>query len=104
MAVTAPLDTMVPISDFNNGKSAAAFAKVKDNKPVTVLKNNHPAFFVISPNDYRRNQENNQHVAQLENMLNEIINAEARREALEGEYAFSSSSVDELMEFLDSDE
>ena len=44
MTVTAPVDTMVPISDFSNGKSAAAFAKVKDNNPVTVLKNNRPAF------------------------------------------------------------
>lgn len=47
---------MVPISDFSNGKSAAAFAKVKDNNPVTVLKNNRPAFFVISPEDYRQSQ------------------------------------------------
>lgn len=32
------------------------------------------------------------------------INAEARREALEGEYIFSSSSIDELMKFLDKDD
>ena len=104
MTVTAPVDTMVPISDFSNGKSAAAFAKAKDNNPVTVLKNNRPAFFVISPEDYRQSQENSQHVAQLENVVNELVNAEARREALEGEYVFSSSNVDELMEFLNSDD
>lgn len=43
-------------------------------------------------------------MAQLENVVNELVNAEARREALEGEYVFSSSNVDELMEFLNSDD
>lgn len=52
---------------------------------------------------HEQNQEDNRHVSYLENMSNNI-NAEARREALEGEYIFSSSSVDELMRFLDKDD
>lgn len=104
MTVMAPLDTMVPISDFNNGKSTSAFAKVKDDTPVTVLKNNRPAFFVISPNDFKRHQENERHVQELEALIDELANAEARREALEGEFVFHSSSVDEIMEFLNGDE
>ena len=34
----------------------------------------------------------------------EIANAEARREALAGEYVFSSDSADEIMEFLNRDD
>ena len=63
MTVTAPVDTMVPIS-------AVSYT----------------------------------HLTLLENVVNELVNAEARREALEGEYVFSSSNVDELMEFLNSDD
>ncbi len=36
--------------------------------------------------------------------MSNSVNVEARREALEGEYIFSSSSIDELMKFLDKDD
>ena len=104
MPLTVTTDAMVPISDFSNGKSASAFTKVHEGKPVMVLKNNRPAFFVVTPKDYERSQENRTHIAKLENIVNELINAEARREALEVESVFSSDSVDEVMDFLNSDD
>lgn len=100
MTATAPLDTLVSISDFNHGKASATFAKVKDNTPVTVLKNNRPAYFVISPADYERQQEADRRVDELGALVEELINEEARREAKAGEYVFSSDSVDDVMEYL----
>ena len=51
-----------------------------------------------------RHQENERHVQKLEALINKLANAEARREASEGEFVFHSSSVDEIMEFLNSNE
>lgn len=58
---------------------------------------------INSPKCHEQNQEDNRHVTCSESMSNSV-NVEARREALEGEYIFSSSSVDELMRFLDKDD
>ena len=58
---------------------------------------------INSPKCHEQNQEDNRHVTYSESMSNSV-NVEARREALEGKYIFSSSSVDELMRFLDKDD
>lgn len=104
MTATTPLDTLVPISDFNHGKASATFAKVRDNRPVTVLKNNRPACIVISPNDYERQQNADRRVEELGALVEELVNEEARREAREGEYVYSSDSVDDIMEYLNNAE
>lgn len=72
---SVPLDTMVPISTFSRGGASSAFAKVADGVPVTVMRNNQPAYIVISTGDYQRFCENEERLANLE----------ARRQALQGE-------------------
>lgn len=51
------LDNIVPISDFNHGRSSAAFSKVEDGSPVVVLKHNAPAFVIVTPEEYRAAKE-----------------------------------------------
>ncbi|MBT1161458.1 type II toxin-antitoxin system Phd/YefM family antitoxin [Bifidobacterium sp. SO1] len=48
------IDNLVPISVFNHGGASKAFAKVGNDKPVVVLKNNQPAAVIISMDDYKR--------------------------------------------------
>lgn len=75
MQLTVPVETMVPISRFGRGTASSEFAKVGDGTPVTVMKNNHPAYFILNEHDYR-------HFRELENELVELKNEEARRQAL----------------------
>lgn len=77
---------MVPISSFSRGGASAAFGKVSDGVPVTVMKNNQPAYIVISTTDYQRFCENEERLASLE----------AREQALRGEGA-RFGSVEDLM-------
>lgn len=58
---------------------------------------------IISDGDQEQREKGDKRASQSHDTLNELINAEARREALEGEFVFSSSSVEELMRFLNSD-
>lgn len=85
-AATVPLDTMVPISTFSRGGASSAFGKVADGAPVTVMKNNQPAYIVISTGDYRRFCESEERLASLE----------AREQALRGE-GETFESVEALM-------
>ena len=57
----------------------------------------------ISDTKQKQSENGDKRASQSHDTLNELINAEARREALEGEFVFSSSSVEELMRFLNSD-
>ena len=85
-SVTVPLDTMVPISTFSRGGASSAFGKVSDGVPVTVMKNNQPAYIVISTNDYQRFCENEERLASIE----------AREQAFRGE-GETFDSIDDLM-------
>jgi prevent-host-death family protein len=48
---------MVPISQFSQGKATQVFARVKDNDPVVVLRNNQPIGVIVTVEDYRRMSE-----------------------------------------------
>ncbi|PJM78419.1 prevent-host-death family protein [Bifidobacterium scaligerum] len=92
--LTVPVDTLVPISRFGRGTASAEFAKVADNTPVTVLRNNEPVYFIINEHDYR-------HFRELEDEVKELRNAEARRQARDKEHTHSFTSVDELDGYFD---
>ncbi len=85
-SASVPLDTMVPISRFSRGGASKEFAKVADGVPVTVMKNNEPAYIIISTNDYRTFQENETRLADLE----------AREQALSGQ-GEAFNSIEDLM-------
>lgn len=85
-SAAVPLDTMVPISTFSRGGASSAFGKVADGVPVTVMKNNKPAYIVISAGDYQRFCENTERLASIE----------AREQALRGE-GERFDSIDDLM-------
>lgn len=93
-SVTVPVDTMVPISRFGRGTASAEFAKVGDNRPVTVLRNNEPVYFIINEHDFRRYRE-------LEDEVRELRNAEARRQVERREYTHEMHDVEELKDYFD---
>lgn len=47
-------DTMVPISRFNKGEAAKVFEEVQRNKVKVAVKNNTPACYLVSPEEYSR--------------------------------------------------
>ncbi len=51
------LDNIVPISDFNRGKSTQAFNKATDGNPVFVMKRNVPDHVIVTVDDFRRGEE-----------------------------------------------
>lgn len=92
--LTVPVDNLVPISRFARGGANAAFAQVDDNKPVTVLRNNKPEYFIINQHDF-------QYYRDLEDEVRELRNAEARRQAANKEYTHSFTNTDELGAYFD---
>lgn len=92
--LTVPVETLVPISRFGRGTASAEFAKVADNTPVTVLRNNEPVYFIINEHDYR-------HFRELEEEVKELRNAEARRQAVDKEYTHTFTSVDDMDGYFD---
>lgn len=52
MEITMVLKQLVSITQFNRGKAAQLFSKVKKGEPLVVMKNNAPVAIVISPEDY----------------------------------------------------
>ena len=91
--ITVPVDTMVPISRFGRGSASAEFAKVGDDKPVTVLRNNEPVYFIINEHDFR-------HYRELEDEVSELRNAEARHEVNEKEFTHSFETVDNMRDYI----
>ena len=91
--ITVPVDTMVPISRFGRGSASAEFAKVGDDKPVTVLRNNEPVYFIINEHDFR-------HFRELEDEVSQLRNAEARREVSEKEYTHSFDTLDDVKDYF----
>ena len=51
------LDNIVPISDFNRGKSTQAFNKSTDGNPVFVMKRNVPDHVILTVDDFRDGEE-----------------------------------------------
>ncbi len=93
MQLTIPVETMVPISRFGRGTASAEFAKVADDSPVTVMRNNQPAYFILNEHDYR-------HFRELEAELEEMRNEEARRQARNHEHTHVSDTADDMMDYL----
>ena len=55
MANTANiLHSLVPISQFNKGKAAQIFDRLRTEKELVVLKNNQPSAVILSPEEYTR--------------------------------------------------
>ena len=55
MANTANiLHSLVPISQFNKGKAAQIFDRLRTEKELIVLKNNQPSAVILSPEEYTR--------------------------------------------------
>ena len=46
------IENIVPISTFSRGGASRAFAKVRDDAPVVVVKNNAPVAVVSTPREY----------------------------------------------------
>ena len=86
---SVPVDAMVPISRFSRGGAGAAFAQVSDGHPVTVLRNNQPAYFIFNGHDV-------QHFMDLEEENRRLRNAEARRQALGHDGVMEFGGLDEL--------
>lgn len=59
------LDNIVPISDFNRGKSTQAFSKSTDGNPVFVMKRNVPDHVIVTVDDFRRGEEAREDLALL---------------------------------------
>ena len=93
MQLTIPVETMVPISRFGRGTASAEFAKVADGSPVTVMRNNRPAYFILTEHDYR-------HLLEVEAELEEMRNEEARRQARNHEYSHVFDTVDDMMDYI----
>lgn len=53
MEITMVLKQLVSITQFNKGKAAQLFSRVKKGEPLVVMKNNAPVAVVISPEDYK---------------------------------------------------
>lgn len=55
MANTANiLKSLVPISQFNRGRAAQIFDRLRTEKELIVLKNNQPSAVILSPEEYTR--------------------------------------------------
>ncbi|MBT1179553.1 prevent-host-death family protein [Bifidobacterium vespertilionis] len=93
-SITVPVDTLVPISRFGRGTASAEFAKVGDNRPVTVLRNNEPVYFIINEHDFR-------HYRELEDEVRELRAAEARRQVAAKEYTHEMRSVGDMKDYFD---
>lgn len=48
------LQSLVPISQFNKGKAAKIFDRLRFEKELIVLKNNQPSAIILSPEEYTR--------------------------------------------------
>lgn len=65
MPVLKTLDNIVPISDFNKGKSTQAFNKSTNGNPVFVVKRNVPEHVILTLDDYRAAQQAKEDLALL---------------------------------------
>ena len=48
------LHSLVPISQFNKGKAAQIFDRLRTEKELVVLKNNQPSAVILAPDEYIR--------------------------------------------------
>nr|WP_070090122.1 type II toxin-antitoxin system Phd/YefM family antitoxin [Merdimonas faecis] len=48
------LHSLIPISQFNKGKAAQIFDRLRTEKELVVLKNNQPSAVILSPEEYTR--------------------------------------------------
>lgn len=92
--LTVPVDTLVPISQFGRGTASAQFTKVANGRPVTVLKNNEPMYFILNLHDYQRLNEMEEENKQLRDQL-------ARQQVTNKEYTHSFDDPSQLEDYFD---
>ena len=59
------LNSLIPISQFNKGKAAQIFDRLRTEKELIVLKNNQPSAVILSPEEYSRLTETEEDYALL---------------------------------------
>lgn len=91
--MTVPVDSMWSVTDLARGGISRAIDQVADGHPVTVLRNNKPAGYIVSPDDYAG-------IAELKDELRELRNEEARRQVRDHEYDHTFDDVDDFMEYV----
>ena len=91
--MTVPVDSMYSVTELSRGAMSRALDQVQDGHPVTVLRNNKPAGYIVSPNDYA-------HIGDLIDEVREMRNEEARRQAKNHDGERSFDNVDDLMDYL----
>ena len=52
MDISEIIKRLVPITQFNQGKSSQLFARVKNGEPLVVMKNNQAKVVVVSVEEY----------------------------------------------------
>ncbi|MBW3092509.1 type II toxin-antitoxin system Phd/YefM family antitoxin [Bifidobacterium sp. 82T10] len=57
MAGTISIDNLVSVSELSHGGVSRTLARVTDDNPVVIMRNNKPAAVVITPDDYKRYTE-----------------------------------------------
>ena len=91
MAIAANLlQSLVPISQFNKGQAAKIFDRLRSEKELIVLKNNHPSAIILSPEEYTR-------LTEIEEDYFLLLEANKR---LEGNEEKKTVSFDSVMKHL----
>ena len=80
------LHSLVPISQFNKGKAAQIFDRLRTEKELVVLKNNQPSAVILSPEEYTR-------LTEIEEDYMLLIEANSRLEANGDKPAISFTNV-----------
>ena len=57
MTIANTIKNLVPITNFNKGKSSQIFASLKDHNELIVLKNNQAVAIIVTPEKYEELEE-----------------------------------------------
>ena len=80
------LHSLVPISQFNKGKAAQIFDRLRTEKELVVLKNNQPSAVILAPDEYIR-------LAEIEEDYNLLMEARQRLAANKDKTAIPAADV-----------
>ena len=98
MAYTADiLDSLVPITQFNRGQASKIFDRLHSESQLIVLKNNQPAAIILSPSEFQRLSEIEEHYTLLleaTRRLKEDSSSTSSREDVMSELGISEVDLD----------
>lgn len=80
------LNSLIPISQFNKGKAAQIFDRLRTEKELIVLKNNQPSAVILSPEEYTR-------LTEIEEDYMLLLEANSRLEASGEKQSISFENV-----------